>query len=405
MIRHIITSEYPPQPGGVSDYTHTVAEGLAAAGDEVHVWSPKVKCGDLASPSQRALQLDCSPDAEPQSDVRPPHSTVSVHRVMGAFTPRDLLRASRHLDRFPAPRRVLVQWVPHGYAFRSMNLAFCLWLWRRSWRGDEIELMVHEPSLGFGEGNVTHNIVAVVHRLMTIVLLLATRRVWISIPAWEQRWRPYTLGRQVEFRWLPVGSNIPVVEAQGESKTIRARFRGDSKMLIGHFGAYDAHTTAMLLKSVAELAKENVALLLLGHGSERMRNVLIERDPALANRLHATGSLDAAALSRHIRACDLMLQPYVDGVSSRRTSTMTALAHGIPVVTTLGKFTEPVWQAGNAVVLAPAHDVAELVRRTTQLLPDDSGRERLAAAARKFYEEHFATSKTIAALRAPMEMS
>ena len=33
----VITGEYPPQPGGVGDYTAQVAAGLAAAGDEVHV--------------------------------------------------------------------------------------------------------------------------------------------------------------------------------------------------------------------------------------------------------------------------------------------------------------------------------------------------------------------------------
>jgi hypothetical protein len=38
--RHIITPEYPPQPGGVSDYTAQVATGLAEAGDEVQVWCP-----------------------------------------------------------------------------------------------------------------------------------------------------------------------------------------------------------------------------------------------------------------------------------------------------------------------------------------------------------------------------
>ena len=42
---HILTGEYPPQPGGVSDYTRMVAEGLAAAGDEVVVWAPQGQVG------------------------------------------------------------------------------------------------------------------------------------------------------------------------------------------------------------------------------------------------------------------------------------------------------------------------------------------------------------------------
>ena len=37
MIWAIITGEYPPDPGGVSDYTYLVATHLADAGDEVHV--------------------------------------------------------------------------------------------------------------------------------------------------------------------------------------------------------------------------------------------------------------------------------------------------------------------------------------------------------------------------------
>src|SRR5256714_13899599 len=37
---HLITCEYPPRTGGVSDYTRLVAEGLSEAGDEVHVWCP-----------------------------------------------------------------------------------------------------------------------------------------------------------------------------------------------------------------------------------------------------------------------------------------------------------------------------------------------------------------------------
>jgi glycosyltransferase involved in cell wall biosynthesis len=394
MIRHIITSEYPPQPGGVSDYTRIVAEGLAAAGDEVHVWCPDVECGDLAPLL-----------SEDQSGDEPPHSKVFVHREMGSFTPHNLSVVSRLFEEFPAPRRVLVQWVPHGYGFRSMNIAFCLWLWQRALRGDEVELMVHEPSLGFGEGSWKHNVVASVHRLMTIILLRATRRVWVSIPAWEKRWRPYTLGRAIEFRWLPVGSNIPVAEAQTESPPIRQRYLNGSGRLVGHFGSYDANTIELLLKSVSQLMKHDATLLLLGHGSDHMRAALIESNPALANRVHATGSLSTDELSRHLVACDLMLQPYIDGVSSRRTSTMTALAHGVPVVTTAGKSTEPLWTASEAVALAPAHDVDELVRSAAQLLPNEMAKQRLAAAAKKLYEEHFHPRRTIDALREGLETS
>jgi hypothetical protein len=35
----ILTGEYPPQAGGVSDYTRLVARGLAECGDRVHDWN------------------------------------------------------------------------------------------------------------------------------------------------------------------------------------------------------------------------------------------------------------------------------------------------------------------------------------------------------------------------------
>ncbi|HEY0094990.1 MAG TPA: glycosyltransferase, partial [Archangium sp.] len=37
---HLLTGEFPPRPGGVSDYTWQVAEGLARTGCAVHVWAP-----------------------------------------------------------------------------------------------------------------------------------------------------------------------------------------------------------------------------------------------------------------------------------------------------------------------------------------------------------------------------
>src|SRR5215813_8824040 len=105
---HLITREYPPQIGGVSDYTRLVAVGLEAAGDDVHVWCPSVDEGSSDTPG------------------------VMVHRELGRIAPADLQRVGRMLDQFSRPRRLLIQWVPHGYGYKSINLPFCLWLWKRA---------------------------------------------------------------------------------------------------------------------------------------------------------------------------------------------------------------------------------------------------------------------------------
>src|SRR5205823_325237 len=123
----------------------------------------------------------------------------------------DLRHAGRMLDEYAAPRRLLVEYVPHGYGFGAMNVAFCAWLWKRARvSGDVVELMVHEPFLEFGGGTWRRYVVASVQRLMAAVLLGATSRVRVAIPMWGEMWRPYALGRRVRFEWLPVPSTVVV---------------------------------------------------------------------------------------------------------------------------------------------------------------------------------------------------
>lgn len=388
---HIITSEYPPQAGGVSDYTHLVAHGLAAAGDEVHVWCPAAE--ETASATNVA-EVE-SPDA----------ARVFVHREFGNFTPGDLRNVDELLEQFSAPRRLLVQWVPHGYGYRSMNVAFCLWLRRRAFKyHDVVDLMVHEPFLGFGEGSWRQSGVAAIHRVMTMVLLSAARRVWISIPAWEKRLRPYALGRALPFQWLPVASNIPVVDDPAAVTIIRKRYAPTGMDLVGHFGTYDRHITGLLLQSVPALlrARPNCAILLLGRGSEPLCAQLRGDHPELAARVFAPGTLPAAKLSLHLSACDVLLQPYVDGVSSRRTSVMVGLSHGVPIVTTSGKLTEPLWAESEAVALVAlvfGPDASALVEAAARLLVQPTLRERLRVASRALYAERFEVKLIIDALR------
>ncbi|HEU0077839.1 MAG TPA: glycosyltransferase, partial [Longimicrobiaceae bacterium] len=211
--RHLVTAEYPPQPGGVSDYVRGVAGGLAAAGERVHVWCP---------PADGAL---------------PDDPGVEVHRELGRISRGDLRRVGALLDGFPAPRRLLVQWVPHAYGRRAMNLGFCLWVRERAARGDRVEVMVHEPFLAFG-GPAKHNVVAAVHRAMTVVLLDAAERVWVSTPAWAERWRKYRLGRAIPFEWTPIPSNVPVVDDAEGVRSVKARYVGEGGRLLGHFGTY-----------------------------------------------------------------------------------------------------------------------------------------------------------------------
>ncbi len=373
---HIVTSEYPPRIGGVSDYTHGVATALAAEGDEVHVWCPAFGGTN-------------------------PHGTgVQVHSEMGTITAQDLRRMSTELDKFPAPRRLLVQWVPHGYGCRSMNVRFCWWLRERAVRHhDIIELMVHEPYLSFQLRSWRQNAAAAVHRLMIILLLRAAYRVWISIPAWEGCLRPYTLGRDLPIRWLPIPATVPAAPDASSVAALRCRFAPEGTVLIGHLGTYGWPITSLLKPVLSALAEDSPAqtVLLMGRGSNNFHAQLIRSMPDYAKWIHATGELSPEALSCHVAACDMLLQPFPDGVSSRRTSFMAGLSHGKPVITTSGALTENLWASSNSVPIAS--DAAQLIALTRRVRDDAQERTRLGAAAKNLYQRHFQMTRVIETLR------
>jgi glycosyltransferase involved in cell wall biosynthesis len=377
---HLITSEYPPQGGGVSDYSRLVGSELATHGDAVHVWCTAVKDNERMAHSQG----------------------VTVHRELGRISPGDLQRVSTLLDKFPTPRRLLVQWVPHGYGYRAMNIPFCLWLWNRSRRkGDVVEIMAHECFLPFKRSAWKQNCASLVQRVMTMILLRATTRVWISIPAWEKHWRPLALGRPVAFSWLPVPSNIGVIDDPKGTSAVRQHFRVNGNLVLGHFGTYGRYDRGRL-KQLLPLLMGNgnkSRIILMGRDSDLMLAELIEDRPDLAQSIHATGILDAEALSRHLSACDVMLQPCQDGVSSRRGTVMAALSHGRPIVTTSGRLTESIWHDSQAVVLAPDSDIQAIALETLRLLGDGNERQRLGKAARQLYQDMFDVRHVIAALR------
>ena len=368
---HIVTGEYPPQPGGLSDYSALVGAGLARAGADVHVWCPQG--GDRS------------------------HDGVQVHGVAGAWHGADLARVDALLDRFEAPRRLFVQWVPHAYGRRSLNVGFCRWVARRARRGDRVELMVHEPFLAFRERSWRQDAAAAIHRVMAATLLKAASRVWVSIPAWAKQLRPWTFGRSLPFCWLPVPSTIPLSRQPDRIAAIRAELV-PGELLIGHFGTYGADVAAPLARLTRGVldGMPQARFVFLGRGSHPfVASAFGAGDRA---RVIALDDLSADAVSWHLQACDLLVQPYPDGVSTRRTTAMAALAHGRPMVTTTGRLSEGFWSRSAAISPAPSGDAVGLLDATLSLAGDASRRQRVGVAARTLYQERFDLARTIDAL-------
>ena len=88
-------------------------------------------------------------------------------------------------------------------------------------------------------------------------------------------------------------------------------------------------------------------------------------------------------------ACDAVVLPFVDGISTRRTTAITTLQHGVPLISTLGADLDPCFVHGENVLLVPAGDQQALVDALVDLARHPELRTRLAHNARSLYESLF----------------
>jgi glycosyltransferase involved in cell wall biosynthesis len=370
----ILTGEYPPQPGGVSDYTHQLAHALADAGDEVHVWAPA-----------------CSGPPETASPVQ-------IHRLPDHFGPRGLLALGTQLNQLPRPYRILLQYVPHAYGYKAMNFPLCLWLSARAKR-DELWMQFHEVAYPFEPAQPwRHRLLAHVTHRMARRVARAAHRIFVTTPAWlprVQRWArtPHPI------QWLPVPSTLPMHANERQVEQIRRTFPPNAR-LIGHFGTFGPAIAGMLQSIVPPLLQDHPdrVALLVGRGGNAFTMMFLEAAPHLSNRIVATGGLPPQEAADHLAACDLLLQPYPDGATCRRSSLMAGLALGKPIVTTTGQLSEPFWPESRAAALAPADSPDGIIAEVERLLSDPPERDALGRRAQQAYDATFAIEHTVATL-------
>lgn len=372
---HILTPELPPDCGGVGDYTAQVAEALARQGDSVAVYAP------------------------PASVRWNTPEGVNAVTLQDRFGPEAMRALTLHLDRDPSSR-LLVQYVPAVFGRCGTNLPFCRWLQSRKRAGTDVRVMFHEPYLYF-RWRPDHLVQAVAQRAMARRLLDAATCVYLSTDAWRRYLAPYGADAAGRAVTLPIPSAVPHVICPEAVRAARIASIGDGHRLIGHFGSYGDHIAPLVRRALGDLltADSRATALCMGAGSRTFVERILADRPVFRGRLAATGRAATRDLSLHLQACDLLIQPYPDGVTTRRTSVMAGLANGRAVVTCEGPLTETVWRETGAVALAPSLD--GLLAAARGLLADPAACSSLEARGLATYASSFDLRHTIDTLRSP----
>lgn len=180
---------------------------------------------------------------------------------------------------------------------------------------------------------------------------------------------------------LPVGANIDPPSLPRDA--VRARL-GLEGTVLGAFGS--AHPSRLMDWIVR--AAEGIAgatLLYIGKDGAEIRRLA---GPSL--RWRDLGTLDAAEAGNALAACDLVLAPFSDGLSTRRGSALAALQSGVPVVSTETEWTDSCLRRREAdgVFLSPvAAGSAAYAQAVREAL---AGAAAAGRRARDFHETFFA---------------
>jgi glycosyltransferase involved in cell wall biosynthesis len=256
-----------------------------------------------------------------------------------------------------------------------------LWRLKRSKTRPRIAMMVHEMYYPITDWRSA--LMGSWQRVQFFAVRVLCDVVFISISPWADALESHRPRRPV--RHLPVGSNLP------DMRHARSRERerlgiGENAIALAAFGTgnpsrmldYVAHAA----DAVASQGHETV-LLNLGFNTPQ-----VSVDPSV--RVLTPGHLEEKAISRHLAAVDIYLAPFTDGVSTRRTTLMAALQHGLPIVGTDGHNTDEILrQSTDAMRLTPVGDRAAFSRTVCDLANNPNARTELGAHGRLLYEGEF----------------
>lgn len=368
----LITGEYPPDQGGVGDFSRELARSLTELGHEIHVITHASRNTQRVSRFTLHISRSSTPETSPE-----------VHRVIqhwrwGCW--KEVLALAQDL-------RLDVLDVQYQAVAYNMHPAINF-VPRRPGRPPVV--------VTFHDLKVPYLFPKAGPLRWWVVRMLAHRADGVVVTNREDELRISELKSQISnLIRIPIGSNIPPSPPPDYDRDVeRARWDvGPSDILLGYFGFLnESKGGEELIQALARLVEEGLPAHLLMVGgrvgssdptnlayAERMENLIADLD--LTERVHWTGYARPELVSAGLLATDVCVLPYRDGVSFRRGTLHACLAHGRAVVTTRPAVTLPEVHDGENMALTAPRDPDHLAEVVRQVATDPALRARLEDGA------------------------
>lgn len=351
-----VTGEYPPMQGGIGDVTRELARTMAEQGHSVYVFTREQATG-VAEPG-----IDVSAVVSRQWGWK----TNSLIRTWATEKQLDVIDVQFQTAAYNM--HPSIHWLPGNTGAVPAVVTFH-------------DLRV--PYLFPKAGPVRE----------WVVRRLARRADGVITTNHEDEQRLSREWHIGHVRRIPIGNSIATDIPPGYDREARraALGVGPGDLLIGYFGFLNHSKGGLiLLDALRQLVDQGISahLIMIGgrEGASDPTNAgyaaqvdATIRQKNLEAVIHWTGFLDHAQVSACFNDSDLIVLPYLDGASLRRSTLMAALANGRPIITTAPQVSIP--ELEGAIETIIAGDPGALAASILRLWQDPVRREALGQAA------------------------
>jgi glycosyltransferase involved in cell wall biosynthesis len=349
----LLSPYYPPHLGGVSDYTYQLAQHLK---DQVIVLTNDMP---EREPDEHILDVSIPLDKE---KLLAKINTHHISHLIIQYTP--------------------LAFNPNGYGINLSLITSLLYLKMKKVNVTAY-LYAHEVRYPC-ELTLKGIILGPLHFIQFVILCFLTKHVFFSTKKFEKEWSnylPFLKGKM---------STVPIVSTINPPSDFQPTYPRKNQVI--YFGGH--HPTQyneVAIKAMEEILKQDSStnFVIFGLGKD-----LLKLSDHLRARTKICGYLSEQEVSAYYQESKLALLPLMDGCSTRRTTFMCALAHGVPVMTNLGNSSDLAINWEDFCLLKDLESFSKSIPL------DEDELNRKGKLAFTYYHDHFsvqATSKQLLA--------
>jgi glycosyltransferase involved in cell wall biosynthesis len=199
---------------------------------------------------------------------------------------------------------------------------------------------------------------------------------------------------------LPIGSNSDVALAN-RAELRRNYALVDNAIVLTLFGC--RNNLSLMLRHL-QILEDRLHKCGIAHAWLLLGGVPCEILSPRA-RIISPGWLSSTALSAHLQMSDIFLMPHFQGISAKRGTFMSAMAHGLPVVGTNGKMTDSFWRQIPGVALFEESAVDDFAEGVVALCRDGGLRLEMGSQNAQYFLAHLAWSNIAASFLSAIQRS